>query len=199
MLHIMGDALGSVVVILTALIIKYGKAMGDARFYFDPIASILITVFIGYHTIPFVKACCYIILQRAPEWLDVTALKAEVNDPPWYFLNLFDWQSSDSNLIACLLLVQILSQPGVVGCHELHVWQIDPSRVLCTAHISVPQGSDLRQVLHAVHTLLHARGLHSSTIQPELVPAITGATQLEYMCSDILCADQKCAAKGCCA
>ena len=96
--------------------------------------------------------------------------------------------------------------------HDLHVWQIDASRVLCTAHISVPQGSDVRQVLHCVHTLLHANGLHASTIQPELVPAVPPvlatagvdtdaalvAASLQYMCSDMLCADVKCIDKGCC-
>jgi zinc transporter 1 len=77
-LHVLGDALGSIAVIASALIIKYATGLGDARFYFDPIASVLITCFIAYHTVPFVRSCVYIMLQRAPAWLDVSALTAEV-------------------------------------------------------------------------------------------------------------------------
>jgi solute carrier family 30 (zinc transporter), member 1 len=116
---------------------------------------------------------------------------------------------------------QLNAVDGVVGVHELHVWQIDSSRVLCTAHVSVPQGTDVRQVLHRVHTQLHKKGLHASTIQTEIVPATTTATstsvnggvngsasaltvqtdaisEATYLCCDTLCADDKCKDKGCC-
>jgi solute carrier family 30 (zinc transporter), member 1 len=77
-LHVLGDALESVAVIVSTLIIKYATAIGDARFYFDLIASVLITCFISYHTVPFVRSCICVMLQRAPVWLDVSALRAEV-------------------------------------------------------------------------------------------------------------------------
>jgi solute carrier family 30 (zinc transporter), member 1 len=77
-LHILGDALGSVAVIISALIIKYCTGLGDYRYYFDPLASIAITIFLTFHTVPFVRSCIYILLQRAPEWLDVAGLKKEV-------------------------------------------------------------------------------------------------------------------------
>ena len=75
----MGDALGSVAVIASALLIKYATGMGDARFYFDPIASVLITGFVAYHTVPFVHSCILIMLQRAPDWLDMGALRNDVS------------------------------------------------------------------------------------------------------------------------
>jgi solute carrier family 30 (zinc transporter), member 1 len=81
-LHILGDALGSVAVILSALVIKYCTGLGDYRYYFDPLASIAITIFLTFHTVPFVRSCIYILLQRAPEWLDVKGLKQEVR---WSF------------------------------------------------------------------------------------------------------------------
>jgi hypothetical protein len=112
---------------------------------------------------------------------------------------------------------QLNAVEGVVGVHELHVWQIDSSRVLCTAHVSVPQGIDVRQVLHRVHTQLHKKGLHASTIQTEIVPVTTTSSsngaavngsaltvqtdaisEATYLCCDTLCADDKCKDKGCC-
>eukprot|EP00953_Heterococcus_sp_UTEX-ZZ885_P013748 7840-Heterococcus_DN1.PRE.2 len=207
-LHILGDALGSVAVILSALIIKYCTGLGDARYYFDPLASIAITIFLTFHTVPFVRSCIYILLQRAPEWLDVKGLKQEIGC--WLVTVMLHAAANNSSLESMLL-------EGVVGVHELHVWQIDSSRVLCTAHVSVPQGTDVRQVLHRVHTQLHKKGIHASTIQTEIVPvtttscsngsAVNGSaltvqtdaiSEATYLCCDTLCADDKCKDKGCC-
>ena len=52
-LHVLGDALGSVVVIISALIIKYAE--GDWRFYIDPALSLAIVFIIISSTIPLCK------------------------------------------------------------------------------------------------------------------------------------------------
>jgi zinc transporter 1 len=92
----------------------------------------------------------------------------------------------------------------VVGIHDLHVWQIDGTRVVATAHVSIAQSADVRHILHSIQKLLHQRGLHASTIQPELVPEATATSRtqtsaaLDYMCTDTLCADVSCKDKACC-
>ncbi len=52
-LHIAGDALGSVNVIISALIIKYGN--GEARFLVDPICSLLMVGIILYNALPLAR------------------------------------------------------------------------------------------------------------------------------------------------
>ena len=50
MLHVFGDALGNVGVIVSGLIIWFAK--GDWRFYMDPVASLIITMIIAWNTVP---------------------------------------------------------------------------------------------------------------------------------------------------
>jgi hypothetical protein len=92
----------------------------------------------------------------------------------------------------------------VVGIHDLHVWQIDGARVVATAHVSAVQSTDVKLLLHNIHTVMHRRGLHASTIQIELVPVATisevneAAVPLLLMCSDTLCSDSSCKDNVCC-
>ena len=52
-LHVLGDALGSVIVIISALIIWLTN--GEWRFYVDPAMSLIIVVIITITTIPLCK------------------------------------------------------------------------------------------------------------------------------------------------
>ena len=52
-LHVLGDALGSVVVIISALCIMFVD--GDWKYYLDPVMSLIIVVIIITTTIPLCK------------------------------------------------------------------------------------------------------------------------------------------------
>jgi zinc transporter 1 len=60
-LHILGDALGSVGVIVSSLIVLF--ANGDWKHYADPVTSIIITLMIMISTIPLVKSAAIILMQ----------------------------------------------------------------------------------------------------------------------------------------
>lgn len=141
-LHVIGDALGNVGVIVSALIIWLTNWPG--RFYADPAVSLFITLIILKSTIPLTSATAKILLQATPDHLDVTDIKADVQDIP-----------------------------GVVSCHHVHIWQLSDTQIVASMHIQVEfpiseaGGEKYMELAKAVRKCLHAYGIHSATIQPE--------------------------------
>lgn len=61
--------------------------------------------------------------------------------------------------------------PGIESVHELHVWRLDQKKAIATAHVMVSDQpvSSFMEKAKTVSECLHAYGIHSATIQPELV------------------------------
>ena len=141
-LHVMGDALGNIGVIGSALIIWLTSY--SWRFYVDPAVSLVITVIILGSAIPLCKAASRILLQAAPESIN---MKHIIRD--------------------------IQKLPGIISCHHLHVWQLNDTKIVASLHIQVEydikgEGSArYMELAREVNQCLHAYGIHNSTIQPE--------------------------------
>jgi len=154
-LHYMGDMFSSMFVLLTGLLMHYfgcdERCSGPKEYggfdgqewtlYLDPISSLLIVALILYTTVPLVTRCSWILLQKAPNELDVDQLSEE--------------------------LEQI---EGVLNIHDLHIWQLVDGMVVCSAHVTVEEGIDWNYVSAAIREALHSHGIHSSSIQPEFMP-----------------------------
>jgi solute carrier family 30 (zinc transporter), member 1 len=141
-LHVMGDALGNIGVIASALFIWLTSYKW--RFYADPAISLVITVIILASAIPLCKAASRILLQAAPIGMSVDDIKEDIEGLPRVISahHLHVWQLSNTRLIA-----------------SLHV------RVDCAI-----EGSGSAQYMHLatqIRQCLHGYGIHSSTIQPE--------------------------------
>ncbi|KAK3716705.1 Zinc resistance conferring protein [Vermiconidia calcicola] len=141
-LHVMGDALGNIGVIATALIIWFAK--GEWRFYFDPIISLVITVIILCSAIPLCKAASRILLQAVPPGINVDHIKEDIEDLPGILSchHLHVWQLSDTKLVS-----------------SLHV-QVD-------FEFKGEGSARYMELAQAIRKCLHEYGIHSSTIQPE--------------------------------
>lgn len=60
--------------------------------------------------------------------------------------------------------------PGVASIHELHVWQLDQQKTIASVHI-INEDTSMEAYLTNVRQVgecLHAYGIHSFTVQPEL-------------------------------
>ena len=99
-LHVMGDALGSVIVIISALIIKYAE--GEWTIYVDPVMSILMVCLILKTSVPLLKESSLILLQTVPTHIKIK----EVQD------RLLD------------------GIEGVLSVHEFHVWQLAGDKII---------------------------------------------------------------------
>jgi zinc transporter 1 len=141
-LHVMGDALGNIGVIGTALFIWLTDF--SWRFYADPAVSLFITIIILLSALPLCKAASRILLQAVPENLSIDDITDDISDLDGIVSchHLHVWQLSDTKLIA-----------------SLHV-QVDFD---FKGHGSARYMELARQIREC----LHEYGIHSSTIQPE--------------------------------
>ncbi|KAI1174298.1 cation efflux protein [Nemania sp. FL0916] len=141
-LHVLGDALGNVGVIVTALIIWLTDWPG--RYYADPAVSLFITLIILRSAIPLTKATSKVLLQATPDHLDLEDIKDDIQKLPGVISchHVHIWQLSDTKVVA-----------------SLHVQIAFP--------ITDENGAKYMKLAKQARKCLHAYGIHSATIQPE--------------------------------
>ncbi|KAK1984945.1 cation efflux protein [Colletotrichum cereale] len=141
-LHVIGDALGNVGVIVTALIIWLTEWSG--RFYADPAVSLFITLIILKSAIPLTKATSKVLLQATPDNIDLQEVREDIQNLPGVLSchHVHIWQLSDTKIVA-----------------SLHVHVNFP--------ISAEGGEKYMELAKRARKCLHAYGIHAATIQPE--------------------------------
>ncbi|KAI8963681.1 cation efflux protein [Daldinia sp. FL1419] len=185
-LHVLGDALGNVGVIVTALIIWLTDWPG--RYYADPAVSLFITLIILKSAIPLTKATAQVLLQATPDHIDLQDIKEDIQALPGVISchHVHIWQLSDTKVIA-----------------SLHVQVAFP--------ITSEGGEKYMKLAKQARKCLHAYGIHSATIQPEFcldqdcVPIDDGSMTLDGQASPkyppdmclLECVDD-CIEQGCC-
>ncbi|KAM5533114.1 hypothetical protein V8D89_013257 [Ganoderma adspersum] len=108
------------------------------KYYFDPIISLVITVIIFSSALPLVRSTAFILLQGVP----ATVSLEETRDA-------------------------ILAVDGVLSVHELHIWQLSENKLVASVHVMASRKHDFMPIATKIRKVLHDRGVHSSTIQPE--------------------------------
>ncbi|KAI1298549.1 cation efflux protein [Xylaria venustula] len=141
-LHVLGDALGNVGVIATALVIWLTDWPG--RFYADPAVSLFITLIILKSAIPLTKATSKVLLQATPDHLDLEDIKDDIQGLHGVISchHVHIWQLSDTKVVA-----------------SLHMQIAFP--------ITDEGGAKYMKLAKQARKCLHAYGIHSATIQPE--------------------------------
>ncbi|CAL8095241.1 unnamed protein product [Orchesella dallaii] len=137
-LHILADALGSVVVIISALVIwltdwKYND-------YIDPLLSVILVLLISYSTWPLLLDSSRILLQTVPKNINVQNLKEKV--------------------------LQEVNKP--ISLHNLHIWQLTGSKFIATVHVICNSIEDCYQTVEKITRVFRNEGIDSSTIQLEI-------------------------------
>lgn len=136
-LHVFGDCLGNIGVMVTALLIW--KTDYSWRFYFDPAVSLVITFIIFSTAVPLCKSSSRILLQGSPVSVDSDEVKNSILSIP-EVISVHDfhiWNLTETYLIA-----------------TMHVdLNCSPERFLTIAA--------------NIKSHLHNFGIHNATIQPE--------------------------------
>ncbi|HLI11547.1 MAG TPA: cation diffusion facilitator family transporter [Alphaproteobacteria bacterium] len=134
-LHVLGDLLGSLGAIAAALVI-----MVTGWTPIDPILSVVMSLLILRSAWALVRQSWHVLMEGAPEGLDVTAMSAELES----------------------------RVPGLIGVHHVHAWSLTGERPLVTLHAHIGEGTDHDSVRHAIHRILVERfGISHATIQVE--------------------------------
>ena len=143
-LHVLADALGSVVVCVTSLVIMLTD--WEYRFYLDPVLSLVIVVIILASTWPLLRDSTLILLNTIPAHIDLLDLETRL----------------------------VTTVAGVSSIHELHVWRLVGRRVVASCHLEMtPPPIGTEPVDHHMHVarqvkeFFHKAGIHSTTIQLE--------------------------------
>jgi cobalt-zinc-cadmium efflux system protein len=135
-LEVVGDLLGSVGVIIAAVIIA---VTGWA--YADPIVAVVVALMILPRTFALGRSAVRILVQAAPEHLDV----AVVRD-------------------------RLAAVPGVCDVHDLHVWTLTSGMDVASAHLSLDPAAELGTVLATAREALHEDfAIDHATLQVEPV------------------------------
>ncbi|KAI1430275.1 cation efflux protein [Xylaria sp. FL1777] len=148
LIHVISDALNNVAVIIAALVIWLTSS--PMRFYVDPGVSTAISILILLSSIPLVKNSGKILMQSAPGGVDLDDVKHDLE-----------------------------KIPGIESVHELHIWRLDQKKAIASAHIVV-SGNEMTDFMDQAKTVkecLHAYGIHSATLQPELARSAATSTQ----------------------
>ncbi|KAK8092492.1 hypothetical protein PG999_014691 [Apiospora kogelbergensis] len=146
--HVLSDALNNVGVIAAALVVWLARY--DGRFYADPGAGLGIAVMILLSSLPLVKRSGAILLESAPRGVDLGDVKHDLE-----------------------------KITGIGSVHELHVWRLDQTKAVASAHVVVGENDTVSDFMDRARTAsecLHAYGIHSATLQPEVAAAAAVAS-----------------------
>ncbi|KAL1991082.1 hypothetical protein VTN49DRAFT_5586 [Thermomyces lanuginosus] len=142
-LHVLGDALNNIGVIISALVIWLAKHEG--RYYADPAVSVAIALMIFVSALPLVRNAGYVLLESVPPHIDVDDVKSDLEMIPGVSAvhDLHIWRLSQHKSLASV--------------HVVHVPPEDSSVV------------DLAKVTKTINECFQAYGIHAATIQPEII------------------------------
>ncbi|MDH3616696.1 MAG: cation diffusion facilitator family transporter [Gammaproteobacteria bacterium] len=136
-LHVAGDLLGSIAAIVAAIIIIY-----TGWTPIDPILSVAVAALILKSAWSLVKRSAHILLEGAPEWLNVDSMQERI----------------------------VANVPGVGEIHHVHIWGLTPQQLMLTMHLSLTESvSSQSDVIRRVKTFLKKEyGIGHSTIEVDV-------------------------------
>lgn len=136
-LHVAGDLLGSVAAIVAAIVIIY-----TGWTLIDPILSVAVAALILKSAWSLVKRSGHVLLEGAPEWLNVDAMQEGI----------------------------VANVPGVREIHHVHIWGLTPQQLMLTMHLSLAEPVQSQSdIVRNVKTFLQKEyGIGHSTIEVEV-------------------------------
>jgi cobalt-zinc-cadmium efflux system protein len=137
-LHVAGDLLGSVAAIVAAVIIIYTGWM-----QIDPILSVAVAILILKSAWALVKRSAHVLLEGAPEWLDIESMQAHL----------------------------VERVPELDSIHHVHVWGLTPQDLMLTMHARInTEMTNPTDIIRRVKERLREEyGIGHSTIEIETV------------------------------
>ncbi|XP_068433040.1 zinc transporter 1a [Clinocottus analis] len=206
-LHVLGDALGSVIVVVNSLIFTFvWKPCLEGEICVNPcinshttdhqhINHTLVDLLDG-PTMSAVKFAgpCWVLYLDPTLCIIMVCILLYTTYPLLKESALILLQTVPKQINMHRLNERLLSLEGVLAIHELHIWQLAGSRIIATAHIKCHDPTSYMEVAKRIKDFFHDEGIHATTIQPEFVTF--NSDSRDSLC-ELSCRTQ-CAPKLCC-
>lgn len=136
-LHLLGDTLSSVAVIVGGItILLWGIE------WVDPAITVLVSIYLIYHTWGVLKESVDILMQAAPSDIDLDKIQKALE-----------------------------ALPEVANIHHIHIWRLTDSKLYFECHVNVAKNIDMLQmqvIRQKMETILHDQfGVDHTTMQFE--------------------------------
>uniref|UniRef100_A0A098LZG0 Zinc transporter 1 n=11 Tax=Dipsadidae TaxID=1390229 RepID=A0A098LZG0_9SAUR len=198
-LHVLGDALGSVIVVVNATIFYCYwtpcPEVGDCINFCvnDPCKNFTQLSPIELEQIP-VAGPCWVLYLDPSLCLIMVCILLYTTYPLLKESALILLQTVPKQIDIRSLNEKLRKLGNVDAVHELHVWQLAGSRIIGTAHIKCKDPESYMKVAKDIKNIFHDEGIHATTIQPEftIVSSDEGVSKCELPCRT------QCALKQCC-
>lgn len=174
LLHVMGDALGSVVVVITAIIFYVLPLKREDpcnwQCYIDPSLTVVMVIIILSSAFPLIKETAAILLQMVPKGVNMEELMSKLS-----------------------------AVPGISSVHEVHIWELISGKIIATLHIKYQQDGGDQDANRKIREIFHSAGIHNVTMQFEKADLKEPLEQkdLQLLCS-FPCIAKSCAKQLCC-
>ncbi|KAI6759497.1 hypothetical protein HG530_010177 [Fusarium avenaceum] len=138
LIHVLGDAINNIGVIIAAVIVW--KTKGEGRYYADPAVGVFISIMILLSAIPLVKNSGAILLQTAPRGINLEDIKHDME------------KISGVKSVHELHIWRLDQRKSVASAH------------IVVEGRTIEAFADKAKI---IMECLHAYGVHSATLQPE--------------------------------
>ncbi|KAK7907689.1 hypothetical protein WMY93_016301 [Mugilogobius chulae] len=204
-LHVLGDALGSVIVVVTAIIFYFvwtpcagdencvnpcvNSHSTDHRHINHTLVDLLEGPSAGRMAGP-----CWVLYLDPVLCIIMVGILLYTTYPLLKESALILLQTVPKQINMDTLNERLLRLDGVLAIHELHIWQLAGSRIIATAHIKCQDPTSYMETAKRIKDFFHHEGIHATTIQPEFVTfsSENRDSQCELACRTV------CAPKQCC-
>lgn len=206
-LHVLGDALGSVIVVVNALIFTFvwqpcvagetcmNPCINSHTTDHQHVNHTLVDLVEG-PTMATMKYAgpCWVLYLDPTLCIIMVGILLYTTYPLLKESALILLQTVPKQINMHRLNERLLSLDGVLAIHELHIWQLAGSRIIATAHIKCHDPTSYMEVAKRIKDFFHDEGIHATTIQPEFVTF--NSESRDSLC-ELSCRTQ-CAPKLCC-
>uniref|UniRef100_A0A1I7TJ33 Zinc/cadmium resistance protein n=1 Tax=Caenorhabditis tropicalis TaxID=1561998 RepID=A0A1I7TJ33_9PELO len=135
-LHLLSDAFGSIIVMLSAACVLFFPDWFVSA-YLDPGLSMILAILMGITATVLVRTSAKKLLRRAPKGLDIEVIKTDL----------------------CRIV-------GVSKVEKLSVWTLCGQRIIASAHVNVCHPAVFTDAAYKIKKYFHDLGVHSTTIEP---------------------------------
>ncbi|KAJ7988041.1 hypothetical protein DPEC_G00319520 [Dallia pectoralis] len=201
-LHVLGDALGSVIVVVNALIFTFvWQPCPAGETCYNPCVDSHATDHLHFNQTMTalseggaVLGPCWVLYLDPTLCIIMVGILLYTTYPLLKESALILLQTVPKQIDMHGLNERLLQLDGVLAIHELHIWQLAGSRIIATAHIKCHDPTSYMDVAKRIKDFFHNEGIHATTIQPEFV---TVNSESSASLCELSCRTQ-CAPKLCC-